>query len=1104
MSSDVTNQPAGRSAPGSSGNGNVSGPAPAGKPDSALGPTITHAAESRDSAVEGAQFLERTTAALPPPGFAEGITAWTAKTAAQPSWEGQRIGRFCIRQRLGEGAFGIVYRAHDAHLDREVALKVAKRGTLDSPQRVERFLREARAAAGLRHPHIVPVHDAGSDGELQYIAAALIDGRPLSAAIAGRPMELNRAVTIVRKLCEAVNYAHTQGIVHRDIKPANVLLDRRDEPMLMDFGLAARAGSERLTADGAILGTPAYMAPEQAAGHQGEARPAADQYSLGVVLYELLTGRVPFTGTTASVVFNHVNTTPPSPGAFRANLPRDLETICLKAMAKTPADRYADCQTLADDLRRWQEGQPIQARPLGLLERSWRWCKREPVVALLAVLLTISLVAVAVVQTVNASRLAASVSRETSAREKAQEERNQADTARAVAKKQAEAEKQARLAAERALYLNRVSLADREWWLNNPHRAEQILATCSADLRNWEWNYLKRVCQGGRATLNGSGSFYSVAYSRDGKCLAGAVAKFNAYHVPAEITVWDTATNKEIAHLAGKSGIFSVAFDPGKDRLAAASADGTVAIWDLATGKQILTLLGHKDWVRSVAFNHDGKLLASAGSHGLVKVWDGATGKEVRSLRVSGDPVFAVAFSPDGQRLAACTALDWNQPLHAGQVKIWEAATGKELVSFRDQGVFGLAFSPDGARLATCGGAAVRLWNSHTGKELATLRPKSSAVTTIAGVAFSPDGRRIAAACNDHSLVLWNPDSGEELLVQRGHFAPVWGVAFHPRGDTMASAGFDSTVRIWDVAAETGCRTLYLPGRFNYGLAFSADSKRLAVAVSDAAARIFDLDTGKEAHLLRGHKGRVRSVAFSADGDLLFTGGYDQTVKIWTAATGKEVRTLRGHNRTVCGVASSRDGRLLASAGGDLDNPTQPGEVKIWDMQTGSEIKTLSGTAGGFFGVAFSPDGKRLAAAGGDKAVTIWDTDIWQVFATLRGHADWITAVAFSPDGKLVASASRDKTVKLWDIAGGKEPVTLRGHAREVWGVAFNRDGSRVVSAAADRAVILWDVETAQEALTLRGHTAIIYGLALSPDGRRIASGSWGEIRIRDSARLEQ
>jgi tRNA A-37 threonylcarbamoyl transferase component Bud32 len=298
----------------------------------------------------------------------------------------RKLGRFEIRARLGSGAFGTVYRAHDPTLDRAVALKVPRASVLEHPEARARFLREPKAAAQLRHPHIVPVFEAGSDGEHYYIASAYIEGRTLEAVIDLAPPAFGRAVQIVRDLADALDYAHRTGVVHRDVKPSNVMIDEREQALLMDFGLARLAGSgDRLTRDGSVMGTPAYMSPEQAERSFGEIGPASDQYSLAVVLYELLCGRPPFDGPPTVLIYNLLHQMPERPRRVNPHVPKDLETICLKAMSKDPEARYPTCGDLAADLGRWQSGKPIRARPTGLPERVWRWCRRNPLVAGLGV-----------------------------------------------------------------------------------------------------------------------------------------------------------------------------------------------------------------------------------------------------------------------------------------------------------------------------------------------------------------------------------------------------------------------------------------------------------------------------------------------------------------------------------------------------------------------------------------------------------------------------------------------------------------------------------------------------------------------------------------------
>jgi uncharacterized protein (TIGR03066 family) len=735
------------------------------------------------------------------------------------------VGRFVIRGKVGAGAFGTVYRAYDPQLDRVVALKVPNPGVMDTPKRVERFLREAKAAAGLRHPHIVPVFDAGQDGDRYYIATAFIDGKPLSEAIPETGMEFNRAVKLARELAEALAYAHEQGIVHRDVKPQNVMLDKHDRVHLMDFGLAARQEVEaRLTTDGAVMGTPSYMAPEQAKGQTGEVQPATDQYAVGVVLYELLTGRTPFVGPTPVVLHNVIHTEPEPPRTHRADVPRDLETVCLKALAKRPEDRYAGCQELADDLRRWQEGEPVSARPLRAWERLSRWVRKEPKLALAGALVAAVIVASFVLISdaasradaarreaeeslaqarENAARREAAEKRERDALEKtsgaigtAIEERKRGDDFKAQAEaSQAQLAQERRQADEVRAQLRAKGVAPEElfqiafrvYWGGLVDEARTLLQFIPEERRDWEWRYLSRLCDLPKAEPR------SVVLKRPDGTLY--VANFNRDSTRAVIAsndntarVCDARTGTEVFALKGHSGsVYWAAFSPDGERVVTASADKTARVWDAKSGAELFTLKGHSGSIYSVNFSSDGTRIVTASADGTVRVWD-AAGKELVAL--------------EG---------------HAGSVHF-------------------ACFSPDGSLVATAGGdRTARLWDAKSGKEVLRLTGHSN---TVYSVAFHPEDARVVTASNDGTARVWDAATGKELLVLK-HGGGVLSAAFSPDGTRIATASADETARVWD--AGTGKEVLrfkYAAGA--YAVAWSADGSKLAVALANRTAEVYD------------------------------------------------------------------------------------------------------------------------------------------------------------------------------------------------------------------------------------------------------------------------
>jgi WD40 repeat protein len=989
-----------------------------------------------------------------------------------------RLGRFEIRRELGRGGFGVVFLAFDPLLGREVALKVPRAGALVDGALRRRFQHEAQAAARLDHPNIVPVYDAGEAGPLCFIASAFCPGVTLAAWLQERtePVCWREAAALVAALADGVQHAHSRGVLHRDLKPSNVLLVSGEsaaptthnsplttqQPKITDFGLAklltAEAGvaaSVVQTRSGAIVGTARYMAPEQAEGKTNEIGTAADVYALGAILYELITGRPVFEAQSDLAVLEQVRSQEPiAPRRHRPNLPRDVATICLKCLRKQPSHRYRSAAELAEDLQRLLAGEPIQARAVGLGERLMKWAKRRPAPAAV----------------VSVTCLAATLLIFMSVAFNFQLTQEKGATNQAL---QREVQTNAELT--RALYFHRINLAHHEWLANNVGRTEELLDACPPELRQWEWRYLKRLCQSGFATFLGhDDEVTGVAFDAKGKRVASASAD-------GTIKVWDAETGQVLHTLRGHAGrVEDVAFSPDGQQMASAGYDQTVKVWDVATGNECYTLRGHDAEVACVAFSPDGQRLASASWDKTVKVWDAATGRLLHTLAEHPDRVFSVTFSPDGRRLATGSQ----------DVRVWDATTGDLLGACTANPVEPLiwvgsvAFHPDGQRLASANGnKTVYIWDSTTWKALHVLRGHSSGVGSVR---FSPDGERLASASYDQTVRLWDTARGAELQILRGHTAlPVFSVAFAPDGQRLASGGGDKTVRVWDALA--GQESLTIPGDQHDHVAWSADGRFIATAGSydDRAVVVWDAHTGKLLRRLAGHTGLTFSVAFRPDSRYLASAGEDKSVKVWDTNTWEEVATLQDHSQPIYHVTYSPDGKQLASASDDET-------VKIWDPDTQQVIRTLQGHKGAVNSVKFSPDGKRLASASEDKTIRIWNAATGQLIRTLSGHSLGVNSVAFDPTGKHVATGSKDATVKVWNLATGQENFSFKGHAGSVLDTAFSPDGRRLASASDDYTVKLWDVASGHEALTLRPQLGSVSSVAFSPDGTRLLCGAVG------------
>jgi WD40 repeat protein len=1107
---------------------------------------------------------------LPPSPEAFSIKADTGPVAAIVISERLQMPGYDILQELGRGGMGVVYKARQHKLNRVVALKMILAGGHASASDLARFLAEAEAVAQMQHPNIVQLFESGQHDGLPYFTLEFVVGGSLSQKLGGVPLPPREAARLVEQLARGMHYAHERGIVHRDLKPANILLAvasdqgpvaRKDGssslatdhwplttiPKITDFGLAKRVESgSGLTASGAIMGTHSYMAPEQAGGGGKHVGPAADIYALGAILYECLTGRPPFQGPTpVDTIMQVVADEPVPPRQLQPKTPRDLETICLKCLQKQPDKRYAAAGDLADDLRRFQAGEPIVARPVGTAERLVKWVKRRPMVASLlaaVVLLVIAGTTVSAYFAIEASlRAEDAVAKTKLAKEKTKLAEEKSGLAEEKTKLAQEKTKETLAALKETEKARKRALKGEEEAKRQLERAQSLLFTgqllriasvlerdpylayrllndseaCPVHLRDAAWRYYARQCASWEPkVLRGHvGPVTALAYSKDGKILVTAGED-------QTVRLWDPATGKVLATfqkvsapiaLSRKGNILAASI--GKAQGQDNKHQGIVKLFDLGIRKQVGEIEAGKSLVVDLALSPDGKTLATA-ADGSLKLWNVVTQQFTKEYKTKAKEIGGLAFHPNGK------AVVWWEGDPYCSIR-WLNLTDNKPTTFTNldfrggpaEERFKIAFSPDEKTLAVTfrEGNNIQLFHVATRKERAVLKGHLGGVS---GLAFSQDSTTLASAGviqirgEEEGLGLvrmWDVASGRERMVLKGHNETVLCLDFSPDAKILATGGEDGTVRLWNLDSTSRFRQFHYDGGL-FGLAFHPSNKFLASGGQDGKVYKLDLTLGRSS-VLPWHRSSITAIAFSQDGKYaasasgeLGKAGTGETIpgsgqiKLTDVRDGKQLAVFK-IDGSPWALAFSADSKFLAGA-------SDKGQVQLWQVANGKPGRSFQ-MPQQIVSLAFSADGKFLAAGGGvqdrpdqkeksSPEVKVWDTATGQPQWTLGNFPlQAFAVVAFSPKHPHLAIAS-EKTIRIWDVLQKRLLAVCQGHLGTVTSVAFSPDGKNLVSGGGfgDQLgeVKIWDAATGQERASLKGNLEMAVSVAFSEDGRTVAA----------------
>jgi WD40 repeat protein/serine/threonine protein kinase len=1048
--------------------------------------------------------------------------------------------KFTIVEELNRGGMGVVLRGRDKGLHREVAIKVIR--DQDNQHQRSRFIKEAQITGQLEHPNIVPVHEFGLDESgRMFFAMKLVRGRNLAEVLedhrvdperAMREFPLFKMVGILVQVCNAIAFAHSRGVIHRDLKPSNIMLGDFGEVMLMDWGLAkvgdpAAIGTQRATdrhvaptgeestratvgrfedtVDGAVIGTPAYMPPEQAAGMISQMDARSDVYALGAILYEILTLEPPISGHDLKDVLRKAMMgaiVTPSVRASDRVIPKDLEAIAMKALDTSPDSRYPGASLMRADLENFLEGRAVTARADSVLEALGKVVRRHRItstavacaaVLLLAVLVGSYLVnlrqreraederAVALIErsraqsesdkakheSARAEAAAASAEQErlratresTTAlieRKRAEQALQVADQQRTVAEEERrqsttafERESRQREQSDIQNHLASLALAGEQIGHHEFSAARASLEGCPAHYRDWVWRRLSLLCRQQLALFaDHTDAVTAVATSADGLRLVSVGSDGSAM-------AYDLAARRRIAQITLQAAaIRAVALSADGTRVLTGGDDGSLRLWTIGATDAVQVLCGSGPQVRCVAFAHPGGVLADRSSGG----------------RVSGDQDLVIAGANDGS------------------VRAWDAASGRErgTIGQLSEPVHALAVIAQGARVLVGGDAGeVVCWDLVSGTRAASARFGGAVL------ALDDHGPQALVAGPHGSAVVWDLARHTPLATLDGHSRDITCAAFSESGAHVATGSQDSDARVWDIAAGTCVVTLSGHGGAIDGVCFAHGDSEVLTASDDATVRLWDGQHRRDIVELTVPSG-LSSLTLSPDGSHVIAGGSDGHALLWDLAGLAAPLTL-AHGAAITSTAYAHDGRSVATAGA-------AGLCRIWDAQTGAQRCAMAGSSSGLLCVVFSPDGTECVTVSSDGLARIWSTGDGHLLGVCTGHAGAIYAAAYAPDGRVIATAGADATIRTYQAHTGTPRLVIPVHNSAVVAIAFSPDGRHLLSAS-DRIAEVWDADSGEKTQSLRGHTGAVLHVAYGSDGSQaLTASSDGSARIWDIA----